>query len=479
MNLQAARSEMTELWKKTATEVVAMLKAGDVTADDLLDCLQARCEAVDGVVNALPTLCWDRAREAAANADRDSVLAGLPVAIKDLAPVKGVRTTFGSPIFADNVPEHSDYAVERLEANGGVVYAKSNTPEFGAGANTFNPVFGETRNPWDTRMSVAGSSGGAAAALASGTAWLAHGSDLGGSLRTPAGFNGVVGLRPSPGLVPTGPDILSFQGLGVEGPMGRTVADVALMLDAMAGFDPRDPRSMPHRLTGAARSYIHALEEDPGVTRVAWSPDLGTTVVDPEIVAVCQEAAAGFSALGAEVEEACPDFAVAFDCFQALRAGFFAGRSAPLLAAHRDKLKPDVIWNIEKGMALSAGDLGLAERQRSDLYHRVAAFMGAYDILACPVMQARPYPVEKIYVDEINGQKMESYIDWIAITFTITLTGLPALSLPCGFTSDGLPVGLQLVGKPRGEAALLAAAARLEDLLGLSASVPLDPIVRH
>ncbi len=466
---------MSDLWKKTATEAVALLKAGAVSPAELLDTLRARIEAVDGAVNALPTLCWDRAAAAAGRADRNSVLAGLPVAIKDLAPVEGVRTTFGSPIFADNVPDRSDYVVERLEERGGTVYAKSNTPEFGAGANTFNPVFGITRNPWDTRLSAAGSSGGAAVALATGTAWLAHGSDLGGSLRTPAGFNSVVGLRPSPGLVPSGPDLLTFQDLAVEGPMGRTVADVALMLDAMAGADLRDPRSFAPPVP----FYAEALRDRPASLRIAWTPDLGTTIVEPEIAAVCAEAVAGFSGLGAIVEEACPDFAGAYDCFQTLRAVFFAGRAAPLLEAHRDKLKADVIWNIEKGLALTADDIGRAERERTELYHRVAAFMAGYDLLACPVMQARPYPVEQTTVSEIAGRKMASYIDWIAITFSITLTGLPVVSLPCGFTADGLPVGLQLVGRHRGEAALLAAAAQFEELLGLTARVPIDPVVRH
>ncbi len=466
---------MSELWKKTATDVVALLKAGAVSPAELLDVLRARIAAVDGAVNALPTLCWDRARAAAERADRNSVLAGLPVAIKDLAPVAGVRTTFGSPIFADNVPDHSDYVVERLEERGGTVYAKSNTPEFGAGANTFNPVFGITRNPWDTRLSAAGSSGGAAVALATGMAWLAHGSDLGGSLRTPAGFNAVVGLRPSPGLVPTGPDLLAYQNLAVEGPMGRTVADVALMLDAMAGIDPRDPRSF----APSGPSHAEASGTPATSLRIAWAADLGTTVVDPEIKAVCADAVAGFSGLGSIVEESCPDFAGAYDCFQTLRAAFFAGRAAPLLEAHRDKLKADVIWNIEKGLALTADEIGRAERERSALYERVAAFMGGYDILACPVMQARPYPVEQTYVGEIAGRKMASYIDWIAITFSISLTGLPALSLPCGFTEDGLPVGLQLVGRHRGEAALLAAAAQLEELLGIASRLPIDPVVRH
>ncbi len=466
---------MSDLWKKSATEIVALLKDGEVSSDDLLDALEARIAAVDGAVNALPITCWDRARAAAADADRETVLAGLPVAIKDLSAVQGVRTTFGSPIFADNVPSHSDHVVERLEARGGIVYAKSNTPEFGAGANTFNPVFGATRNPWDTRMSAAGSSGGAAAALASGTAWLAHGSDLGGSLRTPAGFNSVVGLRPSPGLIPSGPDIAAYQTLGVQGPMGRSVADVALMLDAMAGPDPRDPRTV----SLSVDSYVTALKSELAALRVAWLGDLGTTVVDPEIEALCAEAAAGFSALGGRVDESCPDLSGAFDCFQTLRAAFFAARLAPLLDTCRNQLKPDVIWNIEKGLALTADDIGRAERERSSLYQRVAAFLESYDILVSPVMQARPYPVEETFVREIAGRKMDTYIDWIAITFSFTITGLPALSLPCGFTRDGLPVGLQLVGRHRGEADLLRTAAALEALLGVADAVPIDPLVRH
>jgi len=464
---------MGAFWQLTATEAVAQLKAGDLTPGELIDAAQARIEAVDGAVNAIPTRCFDRAREHAAAVAPDSLLAGLPIVIKDLTDVAGVRTTYGSPIFSDNMPATSDIVVETLEANGGVVIGKSNTPEFGAGANTFNPVFGATRNPWDTRMSAAGSSGGAAVALATGQAWLAQGTDLGGSLRTPAGFNSVVGLRPSVGRVARSPSSLPWDNLAVQGPMGRTVADVALMLDAMVGFHPSDPISLPAPTVSFRTALIGGTEP----VKVAWSADLGFAEVDREIAMIAAKATAGFSDLGADVVEAAPSFAGAFDSFQTLRAVRFANALAPLLERARGQMKTDVIWNIEKGLALTADEIGRAERDRAALFRRVAAFFEDHDLLACPVMQAPPYPVEASYVECINGKRLDSYIDWISITFAITLTGCPALSLPCGFTEAGLPVGLQLVGKPRGEAALLAAAAKLEGMLGIAGQLPIDPRV--
>ena len=379
-----------ELWRLTATQAVDLLKAGDLSPIDLIDAAEARHRAIDPVLNALPTVCFDRAREKAAGVPRDSLLAGLPIAIKDYNDVAGVKTTRGSPIFAETVADRSDHLVVRLEARGGVVVGKSNVPEF-AGANTFNPVFGATRNPWDTRLSVAGSSGGAAAALASGMVWLAHGNDLGGSLRTPAGFNAVVGLRPSPGRVPRGPAPLPFDNLWVEGPMARTVEDTALFLDGFAGAHPDDPISLP----APATPFRDAARSAKAPARIGWSPDLGICTVDPEVAAVCAEALAGLGAHGTDVVEACPDFAGAYDCFMVLRALFLANWMAPLLQDHRDAIKPDIVWNIEKGLSLTLEDIGRAERERSALFHRVAGFFEEYDILACPVMQCPPFPVDR------------------------------------------------------------------------------------
>lgn len=469
-------SDADALCRLTAVEAVRRLNSGEVSPAELIDAAASRHAAVEPAVNAVPTPCFQRARDRAAAVSRDSLLAGLPVTIKDLTEVAGVRTTFGSPIYADYVPEASDPLVDRLEAAGALVIGKSNTPEFGAGANTFNPVTGITRNPWDTRLSAAGSSGGAAVSLATGTSWLAHGSDLGGSLRTPAAFNAVVGLRPSPGRVPNGGG-LPWDPLGVQGPMGRTVADTALFLDAMAGADPRDPLSFPTPASMFQDAVARAETTPP--KRVAWSADLGFAVVDPVIVAACAEAAAGFGAFGAAVEEAAPDVSDAPDIFRVLRALRMANFHGPRLAAHRDLIKEDLARNIEQGLALTLEEIGRAERARTALCRRVAEFFGTFDLLVCPAMQALPYPVEQLWVDEIAGQKLGSYIDWISITYAITVTGCPALSLPVGFSEAGLPIGLQIVGPPRGEAQVLAAAALLEGLLKIAPQLPIDPRVRH
>jgi amidase len=465
-----------DLIRDTACHVVDRLKDGDVTPLDLLDALEKRIAEVDGKVNALPTLCFERARDHAKRlmkkrAAERGPLAGLPVPIKDLTEVAGVRTTQGSPIFKDNIPARSDLLVERLEDNGAVIYAKSNTPEFGAGANTFNEVFGATRNPWDTSRSAAGSSGGAAAALATGTAWLAHGSDMGGSLRNPASFCGVVGLRPSIGRVPHSPKFKLDRTLGVQGPMARNVEDLALFLDAMSGEHPADPLSLPI----LPASFQSAARSGAKPKRIAYSPDLGITPVDPEVVAITRKAAERFAEAGAIVEEAHPDLSEAHECFHVLRAFDFAISKAALLRKHRDLLKPEVIWNIEEGLKLSVEQVAHAEAQRISMAARAENFFKTYDLLLTPATIVPPFPVQNRYVAECAGKKFDNYVEWLGIVYAITLACCPALSLPCGFTASGLPVGLQMVGPSRGEAKLLAGARVLEDILGLRGTTPIDP----
>ncbi len=465
---------MNELIASSARNIVQRLRSKDITPIDLIDAAVARIEEVDIAVNAVPTLCIERAKDAAKDiggtggAERN--LQGLPILVKDLVDVAGVRTTYGSPIYSDHIPERSNFLVELLEANGAVVLGKSNTPEWGAGANTFNEVFGKTVNPWNTALSCGGSSGGSAVALATGMAWLATGSDLGGSLRIPAAFCNVVGLRPSSGRVPHGPGLEPFTPLWVDGPMARDVADVGLFLDAMCGLDPRDPLTFD-RPVG---SFLEAGLSPAAPIRVGFSPDLGITPVDREVVEICASAAQRFSALGADVDDTCPDFSAAHESFQTLRAASFATVMEELLDRHRDQLKPEVIGNTEQGMALKAADIGRAERQRAALCADVAAFFETHDILVTPCVAVSPFPVGERYVKEINGKVLTNYIEWLSMTYAITLTGCPALSLPCGFTEAGLPVGLQLVGKPRGEADLLRHAAALEAELGLSL-LPIDP----
>ncbi|MBM3518459.1 MAG: amidase, partial [Alphaproteobacteria bacterium] len=440
-----------ELIRLTAREAVGLLRRRAVSPLELIDAALARIAATDGALNALPTLCPARARDHARRLMADPpanpspwYLHGLPIAVKDLSDVAGVRTTLGSPIYADRVPDRSDYMVETLEANGAIVLAKSNTPEFGAGANTFNEVFGRTCNPWDTRLTPGGSSGGSAAALAAGQVWLATGSDLGGSLRIPASFCSVVGLRPSPGRVAAGPGALPFTQLTVHGPMARTVADLALMLEAQCGEHGDDPLSLPR----PAQSFSAALERPQAPRRVAFSRDLGFIPVDGEVAALCARATARFAEHGAAVEDACPELGDAEPIFQTLRAAHYAADKAPLLAAHRALLKPEVAWNIEKGLALTADEIGRAERARAALFHRTTAFFERYDLLASPAVLVPPFDGAIRYVTAVGDARFDNYVSWLAFSFAITLTTCPALSIPCGFTAAGLPVGLQLVGRP-------------------------------
>jgi amidase len=464
------------LVRETACAVVDKLNSGEVTPLDLLDVLERRVAEVDGKVNALPTLAFDRARAHAKALMKKPIgqrglLAGLPIPIKDLTNVEGVRTTQGSPIFKDTIAARSDIAVEHLEGNRGVIYAKSNTPEFGAGAHTFNEVFGATRNPWNPSRSASGSSGGAAVALATGMAWLAHGTDMGGSLRNPASFCGIVGMRPSIGRVAHTPAAKIDRNLTVHGPMARNVEDLALLLDAMSGEHPADPLSLPL----LRDSFLGAARSGNKPKRIAYSPDLGITPVDPEVAAITRKAAARFAEAGAIVEEAHPDLREAHECFHVLRAFDFAITKAALLRTKRDQLKPEVIWNIEEGLKLTVEQLERAEAQRVAMAARTLEFFKTYDLLLTPATIVAPFPIEDRYVAECAGKTFDNYVEWLGIVYAITLACCPALSLPCGFTASGLPVGLQLVGPPRGEARLLAGAKVLEDVLGLRGTTPIDP----
>ncbi len=461
----------------TATEAVARLHAGEVTPSDLVAASLARIDEVDGAVNALPTVMADRARDharrVATNRDAGAtspLLGGLPVAIKDLTDVAGVRTTRGSTLFADRVPTTSDIVVRRIERNGGIVVAKSNTPEFGNGANTFNEVFGTTRNPWDTSRSPGGSSGGAAAALRTGQVWLAQGTDVGGSLRTPASFNGVVGLRPSPGRVARGPGANPFDDAGVTGPMARTVGDVALFLDAMVGRDPRDPMSLP----APPGSYTTVVAQATPPRRVAWTPDLGGyTTVDPEVATICRAAVARLAGLGTIVEEAAPDVTGMHEAYHALRGRLQADLGHGLgdrLAETND----DVQWNVRFGQALTGAELARGRVLRGQVYAHWLDFLEGWDLLALPAAIVAPPPVDVLALDEYAGMTFDTYIDWVKVTFLATTVASPALVVPVGFTSTGLPVGLQLVGPPRREDVVLAAGAVLEAELGLDMG-PIDP----
>jgi amidase len=468
-------SSHDELIALTATEAVALLISREVSPLDLVEAAAYRIEQVDGKINALPLRFFDRAREAAkrlTSRPREKTLqrgclAGLPIAVKDYNDVAGQVTTFGSPIFKNNVAAVSDTTVLTLEANGAIPIAKSNVPEF-AGANTFNTVYGTTLNPWNLEKSAGGSSGGAAAALATGMVWLATGNDLGGSLRIPASFCGVVGLRPSVGRVPRPAANLPFDPLWVEGPMGRTVADVSLMLDAEMAQTVADPWSQPR----PARPFVAAASAPKAPKRIGFSGNLGLFDVEPEVVNICREGSESFRSAKVVVEEACPDLSGAPEAFQTLRALMFTSVHGELLVKHREQIAPEIVWNLEKGLNLTADEILRAERVRARIYREMVDFFNRFDVLACPVVAVAPFPVVQRYPTEIAGRKLTSYIDWMFLTFVISLTGCPAISLPCDFTSTGLPVGLQLIGPPHGDFELLEAAAVFEQTRGVSSTRP-------
>jgi amidase len=344
--------------------------------------------------------------------------------------------------------------------------AKSNVPEF-AGSHTFNPVWGVTRNPWDHTCTAGGSSGGAAAALAAHEVWLANGSCLGGSLRIPASFCGIVGFRPSAGVVPRGDGLPAFDSLWVEGPMARSVGDIGLMLDAMAALSAHDPLSRPVPCGG----YQASLRRGRPPRRIGFSANLGLRSIDPEVASICEAAVQTFKVLDCAVEGAAPDFSGAIDCFQVLRALMFAGVRGDLLPAERNRINPDIVWNIEKGLNLRGTEIIAAQRARDALFHRVASFFDGFDLLACPTVAVPPFPVQHRFPTEIAGETLTTYIDWMFLTFVITLTGCPAISLPCGLTKAGLPIGLQLVGRPHGDADLIGMARFLEEALAFKALV--------
>ena len=460
-----------------AREIVRKIQLKEVSPLEVLDAAVLRIEEVNPRVNALPILCIDRARDRAEKLTQAIVsgtncgpLWGLPIAVKDYNDIAGVRTTYGSPIFEEHVPSRSDATVSKLETAGAIPIGKSNVPEW-AGAHTFNPLFGHTLNPWDGKLSAGGSSGGSAAALATGMVWLATGNDLGGSLRVPASFNGVVGLRPSPGRVARGSRLPAFDTLWVEGPMARCVADVALMLDGLVGGSPEDPLAFED----VGPTFIDQLDSTRLPRKVGFSPDLGIVPMEPEVSEVCADAAGRFSELGADVHHACPDFSGVIEAFQTLRALLIADMMEPILDSHREEIAPEIIWNIEKGLAVTSNELRDAERVRRRIYHRIVSYFEDYDLLLCPAVSVPPFPMEQRYVEVIAGQKSQTYIDWIAITFAVTMTSCPALSLPVGLTVSGLPIGLQVIGRPRGEADLLRACYRMEEVFGMAPYVPLDP----
>jgi amidase len=467
----------------SAAELARLYRARKVSPLEVMQAILARIDAVNPAVNAYVTVARESALIAARRATRTlgrkvttlPLLHGVPVSIKDLYATKGIRTTWGSLIYKDHVPDLDDLVVQRLKAAGAIVVGKTNTPEFGAGGNTFNAVFGATRNPWNPALTSGGSSGGAAAAVATGMGPIAQGSDLGGSLRVPAAFCGVVGFRTTPALMPTHPRALGWDTLSVTGPIARTVADVALMLAAMAGPDDRNPLSYDVDTSRFTRAV-----KNPSIKgwKVAWTADLdGLMPVDEEVQRVAQDALKVLRRLGARVESACPSFSELPDIIRGTRALAMVALHADKLPRWREQMQKDLVADIERGLTVTTREIAASEVLRSALWQRVRSFMATRDLLVLPTVAVPPFPVEQPYPTEINGKLLDSYFHWFYLTYAITVTGLPAISVPCGFTRSGLPVGLQIVGLRRQEAAVLCAAAAFEAAAPWAAAVP--PVVNE
>jgi amidase len=440
-----------------------MIRARKVSASEVMRAFIAQIERVNPKVNAIVTFLPEQALKEAKKLERKGAarlgpLAGLPIAYKDLIDTRGIRTTRGSLVYRDHVPAEDHSLVERLRAAGAITLGKTNTPEFGAGSQTFNAVFGATRNPYDPSKTCGGSSGGAAVAVACGMLPFADGSDLAASLRNPANYCNVVGFRPTPGRVPSYPAANAWDTQPVIGPVARTVADAAFLLAAMAGPDPRVPISIAEPGKAFARSLARSFRG----TRVAWSATLGGLPMDERVLRALAPQRKVFASLGCRMEDAEPDFDGATEAFETLRALSFSLRFAPLLRTHRGELKDTVVWNIEQGLRLDGERIARAERLRTGLFQRMRRFFERYDFLVAPVNQLPPFPVELDYPREIAGVKMGNYLDWMKSCYYVTITSHPAISVPAAFTDDGLPVGLQIVGRYRDDFGVLQLAHAFE-----------------
>lgn len=452
------------LTRKSACELASLIQTRAVSPVEVLDAHLAAIARVNPKLNAIVTLASDTARVAAQKAeaavmrgDKLGALHGLPVAIKDVTPTAGIRTTFGSPLYRDYVPDTDAEVVRRLKVAGAIVLAKTNTPEFATGANTVNPVFGATLNPWNPALSPAGSSGGSAVAVATGMVPIAQGTDFGCSIRIPAAFCGIVGIRPTPGLTPNIPMALLWDPGQVHGPLARSAEDAALLLDAMTGFSRISPISVAPPWP-SARDIVRDVQDAKGL-RIAYAPDIAGIGVDTEIDGICRSAARRLRDAGAIVDEISFDASDGRAPYQTWRGAWMVGQRY----AQLDRLEefgPNLQGNVKAGLKVTALDLAAAEQTRAIVFQRFAKLFDQYDLLLTPAAPVKPYPVEKNFPDEINGRKFENYVDWIAPAFLITLVSLPAGSVPAGMTGDGLPVGLQIVA-PRFEEPRILSLAKL------------------
>jgi Asp-tRNA(Asn)/Glu-tRNA(Gln) amidotransferase A subunit family amidase len=451
-----------------ATQLSTAIRTKELSAIEVCETFLERIEQLNPQLNAYCTVTADVARTMAREAeaavmrgDNLGLLHGVPFSLKDLTPTKGIRTTFGSKIYEHHIPTEDAIVVERLREAGGVLLGKTNTPEFGCKGLTDNAIFGTTYNPWNLERTPGGSSGGAGAAVAVGLGPLAEGSDLAGSVRMPASFCGVVGFKPSQGRIPRYPALNAWNTLSFNGPITRTVADAALMFQAMAGPDVRDPLCLPD--TGEDFCSVVQGQLRLRGLRVAWTPDLGgMAAVEPVVQQACANAAEVFAALGCQLEAASPDFSGAHALFAVLNANLRLAAVGDYADTWAEQMDPLLVWRIEQGRQFSLADIGKAENARTTLYQRVRTFFETYDLLLLPTTATLPYPASAGYPTEVAGRTITTPYELLILTYAFNLTGQPAISVPAGWTEDGLPIGLQIVGRLRADALVLHAAAAFE-----------------
>ena len=464
------------LWKKSATEVVSMLKRKEISPDEALDANLKRIKETHSSINAVVTLCEKRARHQIKNLDtsrkdQPGYLYGLPIVIKDLTEVKDVKTTYGSKVFEDYIPSASDFLVERIEKMGGVIIGKTNTPEFGAGSQTFNEVFGYTKNPWNIKYTSGGSSGGTAAALAAGAAWLGTGSDLGGSLRNPASFCGVVGFRTTPGTIARGPQNLPFNDLSVDGPMARTVKDIALFLDTITEVDYRDPLSS----VPLGKPYQNFINEEKHKYNIGISDDFGVLACAPEVREAVNHAEKILLEMGHNVERVSPDLSKSESTFQVLRAHLLATDKRGLYEKHKNILKEDLRLNIEKGFKLTEEEISRANMARGQIIKSTNLFFDKYDFLVAPSSMVAPFSINEHWPKTVENETFDNYVSWLMTAAAISLTACPSLAVPCSTTKNNLPIGIQIVGKRRHEGMVLNLGHKFQKHSNNYNITPLEP----
>ena len=469
--------EESLLWKKSAKELITLLKNKSISPSEALNANLDRIKETHEDINAVVTICEERAKskikELQADApDLPGYLHGLPVLIKDLTEVKDVKTTFGSKIYENNVSTHSDFLVEKIEKMGGIVLGKTNTPEFGAGSNTFNEVFGITANPWNIAYTAGGSSGGTASALAAGAAWLGTGSDLGGSLRNPASFCGVVGLRPTIGTVAHGPTNLPFNDLSVDGPMARNVEDISILLDTMSGLDSRDPLSSKK----TNQSFQEEIYKEKSGLNIGVTDDYNMLACHPEVRESINHAEKILKQMGHNVTRVSPDFTHAEETFQILRAHLLSSGKRSLYESHKDVLKEDLRLNIEKGMKLQVSEIDKAKIFRGEIINKTNVFFKEFDILIAPSSMVPPFDKNTLWPEKVEDKTFDNYVSWLMTAATISITGCPALAVPCNFSSNNLPIGIQIVGQRRQEAMILNLGYHFEKQTKSNNLLPIDPI---